>query len=55
MLGKMRTVSLARLDRIREKGPSGKRTYVTGKVTGADMDAIEIAIINGLGLGRRLK
>ena len=49
------TVSLARLDRIRERRPSGKRIYVTGKVTEADMDAIEIAIINGLGLGGRLK
>ena len=49
------TVSLTRLDRIRERRPSGKRIYVTGKVTEADMDAIEIAIINGLGLRGRLK
>lgn len=49
------TVGLARLDRIREKGVNGKRTYAASKVTATDMNAIEVAILNGLGLQKYLK
>lgn len=49
------TVGLSRLDRIREREPSGKRIYMTAKVTTADLAAIEAAILNGLGLRKYLK
>ncbi len=49
------TVSLGRLDRIRDKDPNGKRIYATGKATASDMEAIEVAILNGLGLRKYLK
>ncbi len=49
------TVSLQRLDRIKEgKDSNGKRLYLTGKATAADVEAIEIAILNGLGLRKYL-
>jgi uncharacterized protein YifN (PemK superfamily) len=44
------TVSLERLDRIRDKDANGKRCYLTGKTTVEDLVAIELAILNGLGL-----
>ena len=44
------TVSFERLDRFKEKDNSGKRIYCTSKATFDDMRAIEIAIMNGLGL-----
>ncbi len=49
------TVGLQRLDRCREKMHDGKRTYMTGLATAADIQAIEIAILNGLGLRKYLK
>ncbi|PIE41784.1 MAG: hypothetical protein CSA47_02490 [Gammaproteobacteria bacterium] len=49
------TVSLNRLDRIRERESNGKRVYMTAKVTATDMAAIEVAILNGLGLRKYLK
>ena len=49
------TVGLDRLDRIRDKGPNGKRFYATGKATDLDMLAIEEAVLNGLGLRKYLK
>lgn len=48
------TVSLQRLDRIRERSTSGKRTFVTGKTTKVDMLAIEQCILNGLELRKFL-
>lgn len=49
------TVGFERLDRIREKSADGRRCYVTGHVTTEDMQAIEVAILNGLGLRKYLK
>jgi len=49
------TVALERLDRVRERDSSGKRIYVTSKATAADIEAIEAAILNGLGLRKFLK
>jgi uncharacterized protein YifN (PemK superfamily) len=49
------TVGLHRLDRFREKEQGGKRIYVTGTATDADIQAIEVAILNGLGLRKYLK
>lgn len=49
------TVGFERLDRIRERGSDGKRCYLTGKVTLEDMQGIEVAILNGLGLRKYLK
>lgn len=47
-------VGLRRLDRIRERDAGGKRVYLTGKLTEPDMRAIEIAVLNGLGLRKFL-
>lgn len=44
------TVSLERLDRIRDKNDKGERCYLTGKATVEDLASIELAILNGLGL-----
>lgn len=49
------TVALERLDRVRERDSSGKRIYVTSKATAADIEAIEAATLNGLGLRKFLK
>ncbi|WP_040296711.1 type II toxin-antitoxin system PemK/MazF family toxin [Alcanivorax hongdengensis] len=49
------TVGLNRLDRIRERKPDGKRIYMTTTATADDMTAIEVAILNGLGLRKYLK
>lgn len=49
------TVGFERLDRIREKSADGRRCYVTGHVTAEDMQSIEAAILNGLGLRKYLK
>lgn len=49
------TVGLERLDRIRDKQADGKRIYATGKATESDIQAIEAAILNGLGLRKYLK
>ncbi|MGB1091412.1 MAG: type II toxin-antitoxin system PemK/MazF family toxin [Oceanobacter sp.] len=49
------SVSLKRLDRVREKDANGKRVYLMGTVTSEDMTAIEIAILNGLGLRKFLR
>jgi len=48
------TVSLERLDRIRDKDRNGKRCYLTGNTTIEDLAAIELAIMNGLGLRKFL-
>jgi uncharacterized protein YifN (PemK superfamily) len=49
------TVGLARLDRIRERTSDGKRIYLTAQASSEDMEAIEIAILNGLGLRKYLR
>ncbi|GFD70848.1 type II toxin-antitoxin system PemK/MazF family toxin [Alteromonas marina] len=48
------TVALERLDRLREKEKSGKRVYLSKQITKEDLQAIEIAILNGLGLKKFL-
>jgi len=48
------TVSLERLDRIRDKDSSGKRVYLTGTATIDDMQSIEKGVLNGLGLKKFL-
>lgn len=49
------TVGLARLDRIRDRDASGNRIYLTSQATIADIEAIEAALLNGLGLRKFLK
>lgn len=49
-------VRLERLDRIKDgKNADGKRLYVTSMATTADLNAVEIAILQGLGLRKFLK
>jgi len=48
------TVGLDRLDRIRDKDSNGKRCYLAGKTTISDIEGIERAVINGLGLRKFL-
>lgn len=49
------TVSLQRLDRIRARGTSSRRSYVTGLATEEDMLAITHAVLHGLGCHMYIK
>lgn len=48
------TVSYARLDRFRIRDANGQRRWVQGRATRSDIEAIEKAVLNGLGLRKFL-
>lgn len=45
------TVFIARLDRVKQKLPNGKRTYLTPAISRSDFQAIQQCVVNALNLG----